>query len=934
MRGLQFSKSSPRRGVVANGMIHAPNHGKMESLTRNDSHRPRPRHCAGEDDVRPCPAPMQSSTKKLVRWVASAAVALAALLVLLIPFGRSEFDWHQALRAGNEEEFISYLESWPNGRHAGQARDAIEKLHWKKAQGAKRPEGIRQFLVDHPNGRFAEDARQQLAKHLSDDTPFLHAKGAHSIPALKEFLRENPGHARQLDALAEIESLQWKQALASNRPASINEFLAAYPGGRFAEDAQKQLAKLLADDAPFLRAKEARSVPAIEEFQKQYPGHVRQADAAALRDTLIAARNLGLFAPSAYQAVFDKAVQNIATVQQSTLQTTQTSQTERSQTKSETEWRDKDILSMDIERPGGKAPRVHVSTLDRTVVFSVAGGAVSAIETGRNGISVQVKTPVKFRGSDAALLVNYENICAVRREIAESDVTINTRSVSFIVGLSEEHGYDVRFALQLSSGEIRPLDPGGNGFAEIEGLPPTLGSFLKECNKPDSPAGQDRAAESTAVKPGDQALLAKVAAESSNSITSRVAINNLIDQALLAKVAVEAASSDARCAAVEKLSATRQDVLAKIAVTDRDPSVRRAGVAKLTDPAMLMNVGMESKDPDIRRAAMDKLSEQASMTKATGTQSGWLVVATATISKVTNQDWLCQWAGTAPQAAIRQAAVRGVTDEKFLVQHLRTESSASVRAAIIETLRGNDALRDVALTAYHEDDRGQALGRLKAASPETASTVATAFAELEHRTQSLASETDENKLMTLALEGQFDVLQTAAARRLSSSVSVEKTVLRATDREVLKILLEKLQDYSALNRVAETAPNPALRLAASQKAGTRSWTEIFQAAIAHGVSARMLGDALAAVAFSPTVQLDAKESVQNACLNLIRLGDESRIPEMVDLLEGYGDTRLAEDYLNCGQPDLDKAARRWASRRGCPVSTGGGTSRARWGIAK
>jgi len=64
---------------------------------------------------------------------------------------------------------------------------------------------------------------------------------------------------------------------------------------------------------------------------------------------------------------------------------------------------------------------------------------------------------------------------------------------------------------------------------------------------------------------------------------------------------------------------------------------------------------------------------------------------------------------------------------------------------------------------------------------------------------------------------------------------------------------------------------------------------------------------------------------------LIRRGDESRIPEMGDLLEGYGDKALAEDYLNCGQPDLDSAGRKWARQRGFDVGTGSGSHRATWG---
>lgn len=80
-----------------------------------------------------------------------------------------------------------------------------------------------------------------------------------------------------------------------------------------------------------------------------------------------------------------------------------------------------------------------------------------------------------------------------------------------------------------------------------------------------------------------------------------------------------------------------------------------------------------------------------------------------------------------------------------------------------------------------------------------------------------------------------------------------------------------------------------------------------------------------------SAQSEAKNAVQQACLNLIRLGDESRIPEMVELLDGYGDEALGEDYLNSGQPDLDAAGREWGHRHGYSVRSGSGSHRARWG---
>lgn len=174
----------------------------------------------------------------------------------------------------------------------------------------------------------------------------------------------------------------------------------------------------------------------------------------------------------------------------------------------------------------------------------------------------------------------------------------------------------------------------------------------------------------------------------------------------------------------------------------------------------------------------------------------------------------------------------------------------------------------------------------------------------------------------LALEGEFDVLLAAAVRRLSDPAALEQAALRASDREVLKILLAKLEDKSMLNRIAAAADDRAMRLAAAQKNGTRSWKKIFDAANAKGATVQMLGDALAVASFFPKVQPEAVSGVQHACLNLIRRGNESRIPEMVDLFDDYGDKTLAEDYLNCGQPDLDAEAREWARWRRYNISPG------------
>ncbi|MGC2062407.1 MAG: hypothetical protein WA610_05465, partial [Thermodesulfovibrionales bacterium] len=335
----------------------------------------------------------------------------------------------------------------------------------------------------------------------------------------------------------------------------------------------------------------------------------------------------------------------------------------------------------------------------------------------------------------------------------------------------------------------------------------------------------------------------------------------------------------------------------------------------------------------IRRAAVEKLTDQTLLAKL-AVEARWLDVRVAAIGKVSDQPLLHQWSEKEPQAAIRQAAVWQISEDGFLLQRLPAESSASVRGTIIETLREKGSLRRVALTAYHQENREQAMQRLQKGLQDPAPDVVGAHENLERRVKALADETDNGILLTLVFEGEFDVLRAGAARRLSDPAALEQASLRVTNRDVLKILLAKLEDKTMLKRIAAGASDRPMRLAAAQKSGEKSWARIFDDATTKGGTVQMLGDALAAASLFESVQREAVYGVQQACLNLIRRGDESRIPEMVDLLEGYGDKTLAEDYLNCGQPDLDASGRVWANKRGYSVGTGAGSHRATWGSGK
>ena len=380
------------------------------------------------------------------------------------------------------------------------------------------------------------------------------------------------------------------------------------------------------------------------------------------------------------------------------------------------------------------------------------------------------------------------------------------------------------------------------------------------------------------------------------------ALRKLDDPLLLGRIAVEGRGRDVRIAAVERLS--DQALLARLAIEDAECVVREAVVSRLVTLGMLPT-------PASELAAMSDLE-----------------LRIAVVGAVKDQTLLRRWASDSPQAAIRRAAVAGIGDDAFLLERLVREPSAAVRETLVDTVRDPAMLQRVATTAYHKADRDRAARRLAGLSPPAAAVATAAHKDLNLQVTASGSTTDSEELRRLAVEGAFDVVRIAAARHLRDSPAQVAAALQADDPAVLRILLAGISDTNSLAQIAARASDRAMRLAAMIKGGSTSWESIFIAAAA---TERDLGDALAAVALFGGVQEDARSAVQQACLTLIRKGDESRIPEMAELLEGYGDTTLAEDYLNCGQPDLDAAGRAWAQKRGYDVGTGHGSNRARWG---
>lgn len=400
-------------------------------------------------------------------------------------------------------------------------------------------------------------------------------------------------------------------------------------------------------------------------------------------------------------------------------------------------------------------------------------------------------------------------------------------------------------------------------------------------------------------KINDPAILATVARNDKDWGVRRAAVHNVADPELLARITIDDSDARVRHAAIDKLN--DQDALGKVAIEATDANALRIALERLTDQAALARVAVKSQDAAVRRGARDALTDHALA------QIGMWVKPQLT-RQVTDQGLLARIAVKALDEDVRHAAVEHVGDQTLLARIATHDRESAVRRAAVDKLADDMRLATIAVNDQDSSVRQAVAG--------------------------LAFETNTRSLLTSVLEGELDVVREAAAQRLSDPASLEHAAMRVTSRHVLKILLANIGDTAMLNRIAAGAANAPMRLAATRKVGAKSWPQIFGAATTSGASIRMLGDALAAVSLFSDVQPEALTATQQASLNLIRRGDESRIPEMVELLEAYGDKTLAEDYLNCGQPDLNAAADTWAGRHGYSTGPGSGSSRASWGRAR
>ncbi len=108
--------------------------------------------------------------------------------------------WADAKAAGTVQGFECYVQLHPGGEHVAEARDSIDSLHWKEAAAAGTVAGFERYSGLHPEGRYIAEAKQKSSALRADPAPYEAALGEGTEAALKKFIADFPGHAKEADA--------------------------------------------------------------------------------------------------------------------------------------------------------------------------------------------------------------------------------------------------------------------------------------------------------------------------------------------------------------------------------------------------------------------------------------------------------------------------------------------------------------------------------------------------------------------------------------------------------------------------------------------------------------------------------------------------------------------------------------------------------------
>ncbi|MBP6870362.1 MAG: hypothetical protein KBC43_00010 [Bacteroidales bacterium] len=392
----------------------------------------------------------------------------------------------------------------------------------------------------------------------------------------------------------------------------------------------------------------------------------------------------------------------------------------------------------------------------------------------------------------------------------------------------------------------------------------------------------------------DQELLGKYTDEMNDPGLQQLAIGMITDQEILFDIALDHKNGEIKSAAFNKISDMK--LVNRLAVEANDPKIQLPAIGKTDSQEVLFKAAMDDGRSEVRQAAFDKLTDPALIGRlAIG--SGDTKLQLKAIEKVTDQNTLFEIALKEDYKEAKHAAMIRLTDEQLLGRLANESKDTFFRLMVISKITDQDILYKIALEDENRDAQKTALSRLSPAM-----------------LTSLVNDYDERELQLKVIE------------MLDDQTGLMNISQNHTDWQVRRAAFTKLDDAS-LDLLSNEATDPAIMLGAKIRRGIISWQEAFSFKKDETGS---LGNVIGAAGLVDEPRPSTSDVV-SACHNFIRQGDASRIPELIHLLNEFGDKYLAEDYMNCGNGELEDAGVSWGRAHGYNVGSGYGSHRVRWG---
>lgn len=200
-----------------------------------------------------------------------------------------EVVWQMAIDENKLDGYKGYLEKYPEGVHASEAAEKLKTLKeearvmelakdeatWINAEQVNTIDEYKKYLGTYPEGRHAQEAKDKL-KAMGEDTLsredkilllakdealWMRTREKGTIKAYEEYLKQYPEGRHSEYAKKTVESLKdlevekkmlekardevsWKVAVATNTLAAYEEYLKLYPNGIYAAQAKKKVDEL------------------------------------------------------------------------------------------------------------------------------------------------------------------------------------------------------------------------------------------------------------------------------------------------------------------------------------------------------------------------------------------------------------------------------------------------------------------------------------------------------------------------------------------------------------------------------------------------------------------------------------------------------------------------------------------------------------------